>query len=265
MDGEVYFMFSKEEIVKSAEPFRLSLVLKFLRQRPSLDAIRLFIKNRWGLSGIAVVSAMRKPYNVFVRLTSEKDFNKVFSREVCDIDGVAYRPFHCTPEFSNEEEQPVVLVWIFLPGLAPNFYHPSILKSLTALIGNYIRSDNPTRCATRTDGARVCLELDVDKSLLSSYWIGASSCPTSRMQEVVYETMSVFCTKCKIQGHNLSTCKNDISRKEKERQHARLVYKEVPKQLKVVDPSCSNPMLTDVAVMGTKSKGLDALVLVSVD
>ena len=46
MDGEVYFLFSKEEIVKSAEPFRFSLVLKFLRQRPLLHAIRLFIKNR---------------------------------------------------------------------------------------------------------------------------------------------------------------------------------------------------------------------------
>ncbi|KAG2674330.1 hypothetical protein I3760_13G128500 [Carya illinoinensis] len=175
MEGEVYFLFSKEEIVKSAKPFRFSLVLKFLRQRPSLDAIRIFINNRWGLSGIAMVSAMRKPRNVFVRLTLEEDFNKAFFREVCDINSVAYHPFHWTHEFSKEEEPSMVPVWIFLPGLAPNFYHPSILKSLMSPIEKFIRSDNSTRCATRTDGARVCLEVDVAKSPLLSFWIGVPS------------------------------------------------------------------------------------------
>ncbi|XP_042962411.1 uncharacterized protein LOC122296673 [Carya illinoinensis] len=157
MDGEVYFLFSEEEMLKSAEPFRFSLVLKFLRQRPSLDAIRMFIKNRWGLSGMAVVSAMRRPQNMFVRLTSEEDFNKAFSREACDINGVVYRPFHWMHDFSEKEEPSVVPVWIFLPGLALKFYHPSILKSLTSAIGKLIRIDNSTRCATRTDGARVCV------------------------------------------------------------------------------------------------------------
>lgn len=89
MDGEVCVIFSKEEIQKSVEPFSYSLVLKFLRQRPSLDVIRGFIKNRWGLPGNVVASAMMRLHrNVFVRLTSEEDFNKAFSREVCDINGM---------------------------------------------------------------------------------------------------------------------------------------------------------------------------------
>ncbi|XP_035551728.1 uncharacterized protein LOC118349893 [Juglans regia] len=39
LDGEVYFQFTKEEIARSAEPFRYSVVLKFLKNRPSLDAV----------------------------------------------------------------------------------------------------------------------------------------------------------------------------------------------------------------------------------
>ncbi|XP_041009466.1 uncharacterized protein LOC121253531 [Juglans microcarpa x Juglans regia] len=131
IDGEVYFLFSKEEIMKSA----------------------------WGLSGIAVVSAMRKLRNAFVRLMSEEDFNKALSREVCDIDGVMYRPFHWTPNFSKEEELSVVPVWIFLPK-GSKFLPPSILKSLIAPIGKYIRSDNSMKCATRIDGARPIVEKD---------------------------------------------------------------------------------------------------------
>ncbi|KAF5459457.1 hypothetical protein F2P56_023400, partial [Juglans regia] len=238
MEGEVYFLFSKEEILKSAEPFKFSLVLKFLKQRPSLDTIRLFIKNRWGLSGVAVVSSMRKPRNVFVRLMSEEDFNKAFSREVCDINGVAYRPFHWSPEYSEEEEPPVVPVWIFLPGLAPNFYHPSILKIFTAPIRKFIRCDNSTWCATRTDGARVCLELDAVKSPLSS-----------------------FCTNCKLQGHNLQMCKKGKIGKEKEKKLVHLEYRAVPKQLNSSNTSGSKLESQEVAVLGMESKSSDDLVL----
>ncbi|KAG2665071.1 hypothetical protein I3760_16G112800 [Carya illinoinensis] len=208
IDGEVYFLFSKEEMLKSAEPFRFSLVLKFLRQRPLLDAIRLFIKSRWGLSGMAVVSAMRRPRNVFVRLTTEEDFNKAFSREACDVNGVVY----------------------------PSRY---LLENLFGLI------DNATRCATRTDGTRVCLEVDVAKPPLLSFWIGAPSCPTSRLQEVVYETMPAFFSLCKVQGHNMKTCKKGDLRKEQRKKQVRMEY--VPKKLKEVEASGLPVAVQDVA------------------
>ncbi|XP_040987690.1 uncharacterized protein LOC121235413 [Juglans microcarpa x Juglans regia] len=239
------------------------MVLKFLRQWPSLDAIRMFIKNKWGLSGLAIVSSMRKPRNVFVRLTSEEDFNKAFSREVCDVDGVAYRPFHWSPDFSEEEEPSVVPVWIFLPGLAPNFYHPSILKCLTAPIGKFIRCDNSTRCATRTDGARVCVELDAAKSPISSFWIGAPSCSASRRLEVIYETLPAFCTECKLQGHNLKTCKRGKTGKEKEKKNVRLEYREKPKQLESSVPNGANTESQEAVALCKEGKNSSDLVLVS--
>lgn len=58
-DGELFFQFFKEEISRSAEPFRFSIVLKFLRQCPFLDAIWAFSCNPWGLDGTPVVSPMR--------------------------------------------------------------------------------------------------------------------------------------------------------------------------------------------------------------
>ncbi|XP_035539652.1 uncharacterized protein LOC109020983 [Juglans regia] len=206
-DGEIFFQFSKEEVQRSAEPFRYSIVLKFLRNRPSLDAIRAFIHKRWNLDGVPVVSNMRHPRNVFIRMVSEEDCNKALSREVNDIDGIPYRPFHWTPESKEEEEPSLVPVWIVLPGLPPNYYHESFLKILTAPIGRFIRSDNSTRCVTRTDGARICVEMDVAKKPLLSFWIGMPSLETSRKQEIVYETLPAFCSKCHIQGHNLKTCR----------------------------------------------------------
>lgn len=44
---------------------------------------------------------------------------------------------------------------------------------VVALVGTYICCDNTTRCATRTDGARVYVELDVANPHLIFFWIGA--------------------------------------------------------------------------------------------
>ncbi|KAF5472547.1 hypothetical protein F2P56_009258 [Juglans regia] len=207
MDGEIFFQFSKEEINRSAEPFRFSIVIKFLRQRPSLDAIRAFIANRWGLSSIPVVSSMKLPRNVFIRLATEADFVKVLSHESCEVNGVAYCAFHWSPDFNEEHEPSNVPVWILLPGLPPNFYQESFLQIFTAPLGRFIRRDNSTCCATRTDGARLCLEMDAAKEPISYFWIGTPGLATSRKQEIIFETLPAYCGKCRVQGHNSKTCR----------------------------------------------------------
>jgi hypothetical protein len=101
VDGEACVQFSREEIEKSAVPFWFAMVMKFLKQRPSLDRICAFIHGRWGLVSQSVVSAMRKPRNVFVRFALEEDFIKAMSRESSEIDGVNCRNFQWTVDFSE--------------------------------------------------------------------------------------------------------------------------------------------------------------------
>lgn len=61
VDGDLCMVFSKEEIALSAQPFKFSMVMKFLQRRPYLDIIKSFIRNCWGLANQHVVSSMRKP------------------------------------------------------------------------------------------------------------------------------------------------------------------------------------------------------------
>ncbi|XP_035540280.1 uncharacterized protein LOC118344244 [Juglans regia] len=207
VEGEFFVQFTKEELDRSAVPFRFSMVLKFLRQRPSLDRIRGFIHSRWGLTNQPVVSAMRKARNVFVRFSDEDDFLKSLSRESCDIEGVAYRPFQWSTDFTEDDEPSLVPVWIMLPGLPPNLYQEAFLRNIVAPIGIFLRRDNATRCATRTDGARVCVLMNIDHELIHSIWIGTPRHPTRIFQEIEYETLPAFCSVCKVQGHNVKTCK----------------------------------------------------------
>lgn len=147
--------------------------MKFLRQHPSLDAIRAFIHSPWGLSATSVVSSLKRHRNVFVRMSSEMDFVKALSKESCKVNGVIYHAFHWTPDFDEDHEPSCIPVWISLPGLPPNYCQEYFLRIFTAPIGQFIRRDNPTCCATRTDGVRVCLEIDAAKDPISYFWIGA--------------------------------------------------------------------------------------------
>jgi len=138
------------------------------------------------------------------------------SRESSEIDGVNYRNFQWTVDFSEEVEPVMAPVWINLPGLAPNFYQESYLRNITAPVGILLRRDNATKCATRTDGARVCVLMDISQPPVQHVWIGMPRQPSSMRQEINYETLPAFCTKCNTQGHNIGTCKllvKDIGKK----------------------------------------------------
>ncbi|KAG2411217.1 hypothetical protein I3760_Q020500 [Carya illinoinensis] len=185
IDGELVFTFSAKEIDKLAQPFRFSIVLKFLRQRPSLDAVSF------------VVGGGCLACRLFQRCSVQDTFS----------------PFAWTPEFDENSEPLCVPVWVFLPGLPPSFYQPSVLKMITAPIGRFIRCDNSTMCATRTDGARVCLEVDSSKAPINYFWIGKPGVPRSRRQEIIFKTLPAYCSKCKCQGHNTQTCRKENDQK----------------------------------------------------
>lgn len=58
------------------------------------------------------------------------------AREVFYIEGVPYCIFHWSPNFEDDREPVMALVWLFLLGLPPNFYHTSMLKILTGGLGD---------------------------------------------------------------------------------------------------------------------------------
>ncbi|XP_042973018.1 uncharacterized protein LOC122304820 [Carya illinoinensis] len=215
----MYFIFSKAEVQSSAEPFQFSVVLKFLRRRPSLDQIRSSIQNRWGLKAIPVIGQLRNPRNVLIRLVMEEDFISVMARGNSELLGVPYRIFHWSPDFIEEEDSPWVPFWLSLPGLPPNFFQESILRSIGDGIGKFLKRDNATACVTRPEAARICVEVNVAGSLRKSFWLGALHGETSHFQEIFYESVPSYCCSCRKQGHTEERCnRNRVSTRKKEGQ-----------------------------------------------
>ncbi|XP_041020462.1 uncharacterized protein LOC121262111 [Juglans microcarpa x Juglans regia] len=146
-------------------------------------------------------------------MTNEEDFFKALTREASNIDGAIYRVFRWNTNFKEDREPVYAPVWINLPGLPPNYYLESFLRNIVAPIGQYLKRHNPTRCATQTEGARVCVDMDVSKEPLMAIWVGMPRQPNSFIQEVAYETLPAYCVKCSMQEHNSKTCKWKVENK----------------------------------------------------
>lgn len=99
--------------------------------------------------------------------------------------------------------------------LLPNFYHASVLKFLTVPVGKLIRCDNSTSCATRTNRAQVCVEIDASKDPIPYFWLGIPGMKGSRRQNIIFETLPAYCVVCGCQGHNIKTCRNGQEQQKK--------------------------------------------------
>lgn len=133
------------------------------------------------------------PRNVLVRMSIEDDFINAMVRGNSEIHGVHFRVSHWTPDFVEEEDSPLVLVWVTLPGLPPNYFQESMLSSIGNGFGRYLKRDNAMACVTRPMVAHICVEIDVSKPLRKSFWLGPPGLVSSHYQEVIFYSIPLFC------------------------------------------------------------------------
>ncbi|XP_042964616.1 uncharacterized protein LOC122298830 [Carya illinoinensis] len=75
------------------------------------------------------------------------------ARGYSDVNGVPYKIFHWTPGFNEEDEPPLVPVWLTIPGLPPNYFQTSMLKSFGDGLGRFLKCDNATLKQGHSEGS----------------------------------------------------------------------------------------------------------------
>lgn len=109
------------------------------------------------------------------------------------------------PKFIVDMESSIAPVWVSLPQLPDHFFSKSSLFSLRSLVGKPMKIDVVTATVDRPSVARVCVEMDLVKKFPLRVWIGSGF--SGYWQNVVYEKVPSYCTKCYKQGHSNSSCK----------------------------------------------------------
>ncbi|CAN1286306.1 hypothetical protein LINPERPRIM_LOCUS19256 [Linum perenne] len=105
------------------------------------------------------------------------------------------------PYFRPEDSSFSTLrVWIRLPGLPLEYFDASVLTTIGNKIGKTIRIDYTTLQGNRGNFARICVEVDLAKPLVSKYRL------RRRVRRVEYEGLHVICFSCGCYGHQQENC-----------------------------------------------------------
>lgn len=155
-----------EEIQQLAEPFKFSLVGKFLKGRPSIDKIRAFFV-QLGLQRPAQISLLDKRH-ILIKLNLECDFSRLWGHQIYFLKGnKPIRIFKWTAAFRCSEESSMVSVWISLPFSPIHYMHnKDTLFAIASIVDKPLRVDHATAVVSRPSMARILIKYDIVMPLI---------------------------------------------------------------------------------------------------
>ncbi|CAN1133019.1 hypothetical protein LINPERHAP2_LOCUS7404 [Linum perenne] len=105
------------------------------------------------------------------------------------------------PYFRPEDASLSTLrVWIRLLGLPIEYFDSTVLSTIGDKIGKTIRIDHTTLQGNRGNFARICVEVDISKPLVSKYRL------RRRVRRIEYEGLHTICFSCGCYGHQQENC-----------------------------------------------------------
>lgn len=93
-----------------------------------------------------------------------------------------------------------VIVWVRFSCLSAKYYDYKFLMRVGGKIGRAINIDTATSLVSRAMFARICVEVDITKPLLSKFTL------RRKVRGIVYEGLHLICFKCGMYGHNAESC-----------------------------------------------------------
>ncbi|KAL7184074.1 hypothetical protein ACSBR2_026279 [Camellia fascicularis] len=101
---------------------------------------------------------------------------------------------------SDEAEEDTTAIWVRFPNLPIEYYDEKVLYHISKALGKPLKIDINTAMAARGKYARVCIEMDLRKPLISHITIG-------RYHYIVeYEHLHLLCFSCGRVGHRKEKC-----------------------------------------------------------
>ncbi|RAL42518.1 hypothetical protein DM860_011136 [Cuscuta australis] len=185
-----------------AGKFRFALIGKF-RRRPPLSVLQNFL-NRLGFSGGFTVGELFSN-SFLINFERDEDYQRFFYRKIWTLGKDTMYVTKWSPNLRQDEDSPVVPVWISFPHLPIHLHEQRALFNIASMLGTPLKVDQATLNFTRPKYARVCVEVDVSKPLHQRIHI--KHVDEDLFFQVQYEDPPVFCNSCRKLGHNLHSCK----------------------------------------------------------
>ncbi|XP_019150060.1 PREDICTED: uncharacterized protein LOC109146841 [Ipomoea nil] len=191
---------TKEEVEKIRAPWRKTLIVKVLGRK---------VGYAYMMRGL---SAMWKPKGSLDLIALDKDYYLVRFGSVDDLEYAMYEgPWMVMdhylivkprePDFDPmNDTTEKILVWVRIPCILVEYNDIIFLRKLGNRIGRTVRVDQATSLVSRGKFARICVETDMRKPLISKFTY------EKKARHVAYEGMHMVCFECGLYGHSNETC-----------------------------------------------------------
>ncbi|KAL9664467.1 hypothetical protein QQ045_019868 [Rhodiola kirilowii] len=208
-DGVPSISFSAAEYQALTKKLNHTLIAKFQVGRPSLETVKQSMLSNWRIEGRITIANNWDDRHVVVILDSEKDVHSALTCPWRKVGHTMFRLFRWTADYGPKKESTNVTKWIRLPGLPLEFFDRQAIRSVVSSFACFLDIHSRTKEMASLSYARACVELDVTKEVPSKLWVNL---PGDRgfFQDVIIEGNMAYCNRCKLHGHDVSTCRKAI-------------------------------------------------------
>ncbi|XP_031101934.1 uncharacterized protein LOC116005836 [Ipomoea triloba] len=191
---------TREEKELLRRPWRRTLIVKVLGRKVGYSFLRQSLQSLWKPDANFGLITIDQDY-FLTRFDSLRDYE--FAKFECPwvILGHYLTVQEWQPNFYPQKNKlNKLLVWVRFLALAIEYFEDEFLMKIGKNIGYPVKADTTTSLVSIGKFARVCVELDVTRPLLSKFTLGGEVVPFE------YEGIRLVCFKCGIYGHKQGQC-----------------------------------------------------------
>lgn len=186
-EGMAEVKLSKETKARIKAPWSKVLIVKVYGRSVGFHCPTFKINALWKMMAKMDYVTLGRGF-FLIRFSSSDDYDKVLRGGQWFIGEYFLAIKSWEPYFKAfEAKLTLVAVWVRFPELPVEFYDASVLKEIGSVISPALRIDSYIPSETRGGYARLCVQIDLDKPLISSIRVGRL------VQRVLYEGILSLC------------------------------------------------------------------------
>ena len=195
-----------------AQPWEHSVVVKILGRNLGYRMLLAHLTSIWSATkGFTVVNLAHDYY--LVHFSNKRDVEYALTEGPWTVMGHYLIVQQWSPSFdvtTNKIEK--IVAWIRLAEMNIHLYHKNIIRRLGEIVRPVVKIDHKTVEAQRGKFARIAVEIDLHKPLISQFNFDG------RIQRVEYEYLPTICFGCGKIGHYKDACpdSDEVVPREKE-------------------------------------------------